>query len=90
MSKKKTLTYKEYWWLRDRIEELLEPFRDSDELCADVTRTIIQAGVAEACVLFGPKTARDFISRCVNDWLALDRQQERKRKKRDDDEQRSR
>jgi hypothetical protein len=52
----------------------LEQFRDSDALCADAARTIIQAGVAEACVLFPLDTARDFISKAVNMWLMAARE----------------
>jgi hypothetical protein len=75
MSKRrKELTAEQYWWLRDRIEDLLEQFRDSDALCADAARTIIQAGVAEACVLFPLDTARDFISKAVNMWLMAARE----------------
>jgi hypothetical protein len=87
--RRKELTNEQYWWLRDRIEDLFEQFRHSDAVCADAARTIIQAGVAEACVLFPLDTARDFIAKAVNMQLvgALEIERKLEGEEQDRDEQ---
>jgi hypothetical protein len=71
MSKTKGLTNAQYCRLRDAIDELMEPYRDSSvEVHIEAAETLIDAAVFEACSLFCLCHAPDFISDAVN--LALE------------------